>query len=392
MAGIVFTREQVVQHVLAEHDLVPGGARTDLVGVADDIVGLHGTSPTTPYLSARARLPAFAKADLDRALYEDRSLIRLKGMRGTLFVLSRDVAPIVFAATSRVAIAGDRRWLKLDEAVYDHLGGEVLEILAGTALTTVELRKELGADADLSSVVLLLCDEGKVVRDRPAGSRRSTAFRYRLWSEATPDVDLGRYDEAEATRLLVRAYVGTYGPVTFADIVWWSGIPASRIRQAIGASGVELQAVSVKGLEGEFFMTRTGAETLVNREPVALTVNLLPELDPYAMGYRDRDRYLDPEKKDMVFDRGGNATSVVLVDGRVVGVWDLTEDPAPTARVLLFDSHISARDAVFERAASMGEFWFDKPVAVVEYASMTSLTERSIFRRKPLDDARLARQ
>jgi len=150
--------------------------------------------------------------------------------------------------------------------------------------------------------------------------------------------------------------------------------------------------VSIKDLAPEFLMTRTGADTLMNREPVATTVTLLPELDPYTMGYRARDRYLDPETKDLVFDRGGNATSVVLIDGRVAGVWDLTEHPVPTARVLLFDARNSLRNAIVERAAAIGEFWFDEPVAVVEYASMIPLTERSGVMRKPLDDARPAQR
>jgi hypothetical protein len=55
------------------------------------------------------------------------------------------------------------------------------------------------------------------------------------------------------------------------------------------------------------------------------------------MRCKDRSRFLDAGLNEMVIDRGGNVTSVVLVDGRVAGVWDLAEKPNPAIRVLLFD-------------------------------------------------------
>lgn len=275
--------------------------------------------------------------------------------------------------------------------MYAEVAPTVFDALAGGSLSVAELRKLLHADADVSAVVALLCDEGRLVRDRPMGSRKSSAFRYRRWDEALPDVDLAAYDEAEATRLLVRHYVAAYGPVTVADIVWWSGLPATRIRDAVADLTDETVAVSVRDLDGQFLMTREEFEAAsAGRHGRAATISLLPELDPYTMGYRDRARFLDPTHQDMVFDRGGNATSVVLIDGHVVGVWDLTEQPVPAARVLLFDRDLRARRRILDRAAATGEFWFGAPVPVDEYTSMVPLTERSGVMRQPLDGAQPA--
>jgi hypothetical protein len=90
----------------------------------------------------------------------------------------------------------------------------------------------------------------------------------------------------------------------------------------------------------------------------------------------------------MVINRGGNVTSVVLVDGRVAGVWDLTEDPNPAIRVLLFDPDHRDRHRILDRAAETAAFWFGEPVTVAEYASMVPLRQRSVVMRRPLDDAR----
>jgi hypothetical protein len=76
----------------------------------------------------------------------------------------------------------------------------------------------------------------------------------------------------------------------------------------------------------------------------------------------------------------------VLVEGRVVGVWDLTARPRPAVRVLLLDPSHPCGPAVLDRCAGVGEFWFGDPVPVLEYASMTPLAEgRSAIH--PLDGA-----
>jgi len=43
------------------------------------------------------------------------------------------------------------------------------------------------------------------------------------------------------------------------------------------------------------------------------------------MAHTERRRYLDPKWQDRVVDKNGNVTSVVLRDGRVVGLWDVRD-------------------------------------------------------------------
>ena len=359
-----------------------------MVGIADDVVGLHATSPTTPYLSLHARLDGFACADLDDAVYERQSLVRLKAMRGTVFLWSRRLAPLAFAATRAATVASDRRWLGTNDAVFARLAPKVLGALAGQSLSVSELRKTLGDDAEVSGVVAMLCDEGRIVRDRPVGTRASSTFRYRLWTDVFADVSLDEWDETAATQQLARLYVDSYGPVSRADIIWWTGLPARQIDAALEGLGDELLTVAVVGLGEDLLMTRSAFEETGTVEPGPVAVNLVPMLDPYTMAYRDRSRLLDPSLHDTVIDRGGNVTSVVLVDGRVAGVWDLSDEPTPAIRVLLFGPNHRQRRLVMERAAETGAFWFDAAVPVMEYTSMVPLRARSGVMRRPLDDAR----
>ena len=71
-----------------------------------DWSGLHATDPATVFLAARAR--GVEAVGLERALYEERSVLRMIGMRRTLFVLPLDLAAVVKAACTE-SIAEPRR-------------------------------------------------------------------------------------------------------------------------------------------------------------------------------------------------------------------------------------------------------------------------------------------
>lgn len=213
-------------------------------------------------------------------------------MRGTVFVVSRRFAPVVFAATRAATATSGRRWLGTHEHAYARLAPKVLAALAGQSLTVRELRKTLGADADLPGVVAMLCDEGRIVRNRPVGSRHSRTFRYRLWIDAFPGVLLDECDEDAATRELVRLYVDSYGPTDREDLIWWTGLPVRRIDEAIHRRDAELATVSVTGLGNRFLITGTALNhTEAIQPPAATAVNPLPKLDPYTMGF-------DPDHRD----------------------------------------------------------------------------------------------
>lgn len=80
-------------HLLAQ----PG---SNVVSVASSVIGLHSSDPATVYLSVWARLPGFEVLDLEQALYEDRSLIRILGMRRTMFVVPAGLGPTVHCSST----------------------------------------------------------------------------------------------------------------------------------------------------------------------------------------------------------------------------------------------------------------------------------------------------
>src|SRR5712671_2516466 len=99
---------------LARRHFLSGTGTHTLTGIIAGLVGLHATDPATPYLSLWARSPGFATADLDRELYEKRSMIRHLAMRRTPWLVNgADLAMIQSAASDRVA-DNERRRLAAD--------------------------------------------------------------------------------------------------------------------------------------------------------------------------------------------------------------------------------------------------------------------------------------
>jgi hypothetical protein len=138
----------------------------------------------------------------------------------------------------------------------------------------------------------------------------------------------------------------------------------------------EIAYVDVSGL-GKSLLMLSGDEAELRdvRVQGKSVVNLLPSLDPYLMGYKDRGRCLDAERYSYVFDRGGNATSCILIDGRIVGVWDFEE---PIVKVFLFDGgNADLLKEVSAKAKSMGAFICGHDVDVRVCGSMVPLPERT---------------
>ena len=55
------------------------------------------------------------------------------------------------------------------------------------------------------------------------------------------------------------------------------------------------------------------------------------------MGYKNRERFINPDIYEFVFDRSGNATTTILLNGVVIGIWDFETKPKPKVKFLLFN-------------------------------------------------------
>jgi len=314
-------------------------AGPDAAAVTAGAVGLHSSDPSTVYLSAWARTDGFAARDLEHELYDRRSLVRMLGMRRTMFVVPRRLAAVMQSACTRALAPSERRrligmledqgiasdgaaWLDdVEAAVMDALAarGEATAVELtedvpelGLKLTFGEGKKWGGAVGVSTRVLFLLATDGEIVRARPKGTWISSQYRWartaRWLSESLPEIETG-----EARRELVRLWLRAYGPGTLTDVKWWTGWGVRQTLQSIGEAG----AVEVD-LDGEVgYVDSDDVDPVTAPDP---WVALLPGLDPTVMGWKQREWYLG-DHRERLFDRNGNAGPTVWSDGRIVGGW-----------------------------------------------------------------------
>ncbi|MGI9584894.1 MAG: winged helix DNA-binding domain-containing protein [Acidimicrobiia bacterium] len=318
-----------------QHRLVGSRRTDDPAEIADSLVGLHSSDPASPFLSAAARMNQPSVSAVAAALYEERRLVRHHAMRRTLWVMTPETARLAHASTT-VHLGGpqERRLAKLieengfatDGALWIDAAKQALyEAICDAHTTTTRDLSEAFPDlvltlrtgkvttSALPRVLLLLGLDGLIVRVKPTGTWISSQYQWTPSFEWITD-GFGRADQHTAEVDLIRRYLLAFGPVTFADMQWWTGWTKTTTLRALDGA----QAVEVDLLGGVGWIDRDAERWNGGSAPF---VALLPGLDPTTMGWKERDWYLDPEDAGLLFDRNGNAGPTVWVDGRIVGGW-----------------------------------------------------------------------
>lgn len=355
------------------HRLAAPARAATAAEAAEAVVALHASDPASVFLAIHARTAPVAAAAIEQALYEQRSLIRMHGMRRTMFVVPTALAPVVQAAcTAGLAAPQRRRYGKAlaqagvgDETTITEAEQAAIRALAARGEAT---GAQLSADEPLlrtqlllsrgkryeqtvnitTWVLFLLAADGRIVRGRPRGSWASSQYTWSLTEDWLP----GGLPvlPAEAARVeLVRRWLAAFGPGTVADLRWWTGLTAGQVKRALAAiSPVEVDLGGATGLV-------LPGDLAPPPEPDPW-IALLPALDPTPMGWTGRSWFLG-DHAPRLFDRNGNIGPTVWCEGRVVGGWTQQPDGEIAYR-LLEDVGGEAAAAVGQAAARLTA-WMD---------------------------------
>ncbi|MEU2104910.1 MULTISPECIES: winged helix DNA-binding domain-containing protein [unclassified Nocardia] len=359
------------------HRLAASERSGQVADIARSLVALHATDPATVFLSVAARGEGLTPSDVERALYDDRSLLRMLAMRRTMFVVPVELVPVLQASCADALAHKQRRtyakyleqagigdgdvrrwWAEVETETHKALLDRGAATGAQLSRDVPRLRTQVNTAPDkpyskptniTTWVLVTLGCEGRIVRGRPNGSWTSSQY---TWSPIESWLPQGvpALPAAEARAELVRRWLRAFGPAPVSDIKWWTGWTLGEVRAALGA--LDLVEVDLDGVTG--VLLADDVEPVAAPEPWAA---LLPALDPTPMGWQAREWFLGSHAANL-FDRNGNIGPTVWWGGRIVGGWAQRGDGEIVYR-LLEDVGSEAEAMIATQAQRIREWYGD---------------------------------
>jgi uncharacterized protein YcaQ len=242
----------------------------------------------------------------------------------------------------------------------DQLNEIVVDLLSEGPMTTNDLSKEL-RQRKLSKPVKawmerfwsparLAMVEGLVCYG-PDRGKDSTIVRTDLWLPAQK-----RVPEFESQRLLLRRYLRAYGPATAGDFSRWSGNSMKETTPLWNSMIEELREVSIE--DKKFWVMREDFEALEAAQLPEPVLRLLPAFDPYLLAHAEKGHLVDEAFYKRVYRNQGWISPVVLMNGRVIGIWSITKKGRESSvEVELFEkASKSLRARIDQEVASLSTF------------------------------------
>jgi winged helix DNA-binding protein len=313
--------------------LVPRSRRT-----ASEIVGRLGGVQAQVWsaaaLAVALRQSVPDKDAVDRS-FSELSLMKTWAMRGTLHLLRPDDAPAYLALVETTRFWLKPSWQRVSGVTptqIDALTEKVATLLDGAVLTREQLVAQIVADKRFSGleerlrsgwgqVLKPLAWRGVLCHGPNQGNKVTftlPASRYATWGKM-PDPD-------EAAPTVIAAYLGAYGPATPEVFDRWLTLNTTsrpRLRQWFGDMGDRLTEVDVEGHRA-LMLTDHVAE--LADAAAGKGVRLLGGFDQYILGPGTNDETLLPKQHRAAVSRtSGWISPIVLVDGRIAGVWEIVD-------------------------------------------------------------------
>jgi DNA glycosylase AlkZ-like len=320
------TARRMARNALTEPAIDLGPA--DIAGL---LCGAHAQILSAAALSIGRRIAGATRADVQRALWEDRTLVKTFGPRGTVHLLATADLPMWTGAWSALpsSVPMHPEPVRFTPQQADEVVAAIGDVLADSELTVDELTQAI------------------VDRTGPwAGERTMEAFqgRWPRWRQLTSTAahrgmlcfgpNRGRNvtytnphrwlpgfrpdDGDAALRALVTRYLHAYGPATPQHFARWLGIPPRRAVELFDGLAGDLERVRLNGEPGWVIP----GDTRTPQEPHR-GIRLLPYFDAFVVAGQPRERLYPGAAAPRALTPAGQAGNypVLLVDGVVGGVW-----------------------------------------------------------------------
>ena len=320
------TARRMARHALAE-------PATDLgpAGIAGLLCGAHAQVLSAAELSIGRRIAGATRTDVQRALWQGRTLVKTFGPRGTIHLLPTADLPMWTGALSALpsSVPTHPEGVRFSPEQADEVIGAIGGALADAELTVKELTEAIADRAGPWAVERTM----EAFQDRWPRWRQLTSTaahrgllcfgpdRGRKVTYTNPHRWLPGFRPADgdaALRTLITRYLYAYGPATPQHFARWLCIPPRYAAGLFDKLADELQLAEVDGVPGWTVAGDTGTPPRPRRG-----IRLLPYFDAYVVAGQPRERLYPGAAATRALTPSGQAGNypVLLVNGVVGGVW-----------------------------------------------------------------------
>lgn len=274
--------------------------------------GLQDQYAPNGYIGLWTRLAGFKRDDLTRAL-QRKTVIQGTLMRATIHLVSRrDYWPMAMAIDEPL-----REWWfrstkrRGEEKHLRAIDARGRKLLAREPKRKKEILDELGLTAaDFSGVGLWTA----LVRVPPSGTWEQR--RADLFGVAEDLLGPPTATHVEGRKLLVRRYLGAFGPATRADIANFTGLPLKMLDAVLE----RLPLRTFASEKDDTLLDVRGAPLPPGDTPAP--VRFLPTWDATLLVHARRTQILPEEYRSRIFNtKMPQSIGTFLVDGQVAGTW-----------------------------------------------------------------------
>ncbi|NHJ33111.1 MAG: winged helix DNA-binding domain-containing protein [Asgard group archaeon] len=321
---------------LQKQSLLTKTKKQDFEEILKSHIGLHSTDYLTPYFSLWARVENFEPVSLFQAISENKTAIRMRAFRRTVFVVHRNNLETIIGSMIHFLDKHKQNNIKhmikmgMKEGSYENMRNDLIKLLKNKSpLTTSQIKKELASKWTgewIKSSLHLLEFEGMIAR---IGQRYITdkTIKYGLFDDYFPELRREMFDPEKSMQLLFRKYIQQYGPITADDFSWWLPLTKTQTKKIIESMYENLEEFTLNS--NQYFMLKDDYEILKNLEPKIESpiVNFLPYEDHFPKAYTIRNWHLSDDIVQKLYKVGrmdwGQIRPSIWVNGEIKGRWEI---------------------------------------------------------------------
>lgn len=318
---------QVAAFRLRRHHLL-AREPSELVTICRDVCGVQAQVMGSARLAFWARTTQILRQDIDAALSKQRVLVKTSAMRQTLHLLPAAEYHVYIAAlrqSRKRALMNIMARIDVGEKEIQAMTTVLMKVLGDQPVPQRELAERVRPliSRKLQTSMKLFWNNWPIFRPAiieglvcygPQQGNEATLARVDCWLPKSKPVEAD-----EAKRTLLRNYLGAYGPATLRDFSKWSGISIKEATPVWESLQEEMTEVLVEDRSN--FILREHAAELEASTLGGRVVRLLPSFDPYLLAHVNADHLVHPRHYKRVYRNQGWISPVILVDGRVAGIW-----------------------------------------------------------------------